>query len=132
MYSIKHLFSGSYWFSQPESATALSLWLYVALFFGLLIAGLVVRLIARVQTDNARRTLMYRWSSLGLTMGLFGAIWLFFRQERIALFGWRMWLLLWDIVTIVWIYKIVHYMTRRMPEIKKYQEAKQVKEKYLP
>jgi len=42
---------------------------------------------------------------------------MFFRQERVAFLAWRFWLLLWVVITLIWVFRLARYALKRIPEI---------------
>ena len=87
--SFSNLFHLSYWFSQPQTARGTALFLWVALFGVFFLAGLVLFIIRAKGKDNVKKEIFRRFGNFGLTIGLLGFVWLFFRQERAAFIAWR-------------------------------------------
>jgi len=75
---------------------------------------------------------MKRTGNFGMTMGLLGLLWMFFRQESVAFLAWRFWLLLWVLMAVWWLARILEYIVKRIPQIKKEKEARHKMQKYLP
>ncbi len=121
-----------YWFSEPFTARGLALWLLVGLFLLFIAKGLVFKILSQFQTDKLKKLIFKRSGSFGITMGFFGLLWMFFRQERIAFLAWRFWLLLWVVVTLIWGYRLVCYALKRIPQIKAEEVKRANIEKYLP
>ncbi len=130
--SVLNLLHLDYWFSQPFTARGLTLRLLVGGFLLFIVKGLILKILSQYQNDKAKRLLLKRAGSLGITMGFLGLMWMFFRQERVAFLAWRFWLLLWSVITVIWAYGLARYAFKRIPEINA-EEAKRANlEKYLP
>ena len=129
---LKNLLDWSYWFYQPFSAYGWVLWFWVLAFLALVLAGLILRTWSNIHADNAVKTALRRFASLGMTMGFFGLVWLFFRQQRAILLGWRFWLVVWAVIFIWWLVKCLIYVVKRLPAIRAQQAKRELTEKYLP
>lgn len=130
--NITNLIKLDYWFSQPFTARGLTLWLLVGVFLLLIVKGLVLKIVSQYKDDKFKKLFFKRFGSFDITMGFFGLMWMFFRQERVAFLAWRFWMLLWSIVAIIWIYRLARYVIKRIPEIKAEEEKRVSIEKYLP
>jgi len=130
--SILNLLKLDYWFSQPYIAYGNVKWFWVMLFLVLVLAGLVFRILQNAGQDNACKEIFRRASNLGLTIGLVGIIWLFFRQQRVPFLAWRFWLLFLIVGGIWWIIKLSLYYFKRLPAIKAEKQQRELKNKYLP
>ncbi len=130
--SVFNLLKLDYWFSQPYVAYGNVKWFWVILFLALVLAGLIGKMIQNYQNEQARQALWQRFSNLGLTVGLLGIIWLFFRQERVPFLAWRFWLLILMVAAAVWLTKLIIYAFKRLPEIKAEKQERELKNKYLP
>lgn len=130
--NIKNLFDIYYWFREPYSATGLSLWLLVGGFLFLILSGIALQISAQYVKAKTQSVLLKKISSLGLTMGILGLLWMFFRQERVAFLAWRFWWIILAAASAWWVYKIIWYATKRAPALKIEQEKKERMEKYLP
>ncbi|HSR89465.1 MAG TPA: hypothetical protein VLK22_03695 [Candidatus Udaeobacter sp.] len=130
--SISNLFHLDYWLAQPFTARGLTLWILVGGFLVLVMAGLVFKILSQYQQQKAQKSLLSRLGSFGITMGFLGLVWMFFRQERAVILAWRFWILLWLIGGIVWLYRLLYYALKRIPEIKAEEIKRANLEKYLP
>lgn len=130
--SILNIFKLSYWFHQPFVAHGWSLRGWVILLLLLILAGIVGKIWQLRQSEKIFRQICNRMSNISLAAGLFGLLWLFFRQEAVPFLAWRFWLififggLLWSII------RTIRYLIKRYPEIKAEQANKALQEKYLP
>lgn len=129
---IKNLLDWSYWFYQPFTARGGAMWFFVILFLVLVLFGLTAKIARLYGQDKCYKEIFRRAGNAGITMGLLGLLWLFFRQERVAFFAWRFWLLLWLVGAIIWVVKIVMYLVKRVPAIKEEQAKRSAMDKYLP
>lgn len=130
--NITNLLKLDYWFYQPFTARGLTLWLLIGGFLFFIVAGLVFKILSQYQNEKSKRLILKRAGSLGITMGFLGLLWMFFRQERIVILALRFWLLLWLVVTVFWVYRVVRYAIKRIPEIKAEEARRANVEKYLP
>ncbi len=130
--SVLNLLHLDYWFSQPFTARGLALWLLVGIFLLFVVKGLILKILSQYQENKSLKTFFRRSGNLGLAMGFLGLLLMFFRQEHIPFLAWRFWLLLWVVVTVIWVYHLARYALKRMPEIKAEEERRISIEKYLP
>lgn len=129
---IKNLFSINYWLSQPIPAYGATLWILVGGFLFFIIVGLVLRIVVQTNRDKAIKTALKRLSNFGMTMGLLGLMWMFFRQQNVFFLSWRFWLLILIGISAWWLVRILEYVVRRLPVIKQEQAEREMKTKYLP
>ncbi|MBU0546347.1 hypothetical protein KKA13_03785 [Patescibacteria group bacterium] len=130
--SVLNLFYWSYWFNQPYIARGWVMWVWVGGFLGLVLTGIIMRMMSQIKEDNLIKEVFRRFSNLGVVMGVCGLVWLFLRQQRVPFLAWRFWLLFWLIILIWWLVKVLRYSIKRIPEIKREQTERMAKEKYLP
>jgi amino acid transporter len=130
--SIKNFFYSSYWLSQPLIARGALAWVWFGFFASIVLAGIVLFVLRQYEKDSLKKEVYKRFGVIGLTMGMLGLVWFFFRQERIPFFSWRFWLLPWLPITAWWVYRVIHFTTKRVPVIRAQQLQKSIKDKYLP
>ena len=130
---ITNIFKTSYWFYQPFIAIGAVKWLWIIGFLVLVLVGLVAYIVrANKQYSDRVRGVLLRIGNFGAVTGLFGLLWMWFRQEAVPFLAWRFWLLLWLILFIWWGIKILYYIYKRVPAIQQELAHKIAKEKYLP
>ncbi len=61
-----------------------------------------------------------------------GVIWGFFRQEAIPMLGARFWVLSLFIIDLIWLFYIIKYGVKQLPQERKAQAEKKQFAKYLP
>ncbi len=122
----------SYWFQQPMTARGWVMWFWALMFLALILAGLLAKIVRQIKKDNELKEVLRRLGDLWLAAGLLGLLWMFFRQERIAFFAWRFWLLFWLLLFVSWHLKIIKYIIKRLPEIKREKWEREMRQKYLP
>ncbi len=132
VYTWGHLFTASYWFSEPLTVHGWLFVVLVALFGGLLIAGLAAIVFGKKWYVGPMKEILRRVGNLAATAGFLGTVWLVFRQEMIPFFAWRFWLLAIVIMIVFWLSSILRYTLVRMPKILAEQSARATQEKYLP
>jgi hypothetical protein len=130
--NLKHLLDWSYWFYQPFTAQGGVMWFFVIFFLALVLFGLSAKITRLYQMDKWYKEILRRVGNAGITMGLLGILWLFFRQERVAFLAWRFWLLLWTVCAIIWLVKIVRYLLKRVSTIRQEEQKRSSLNKYLP
>lgn len=130
--NLTNLLQSSYWFSQPEAAVRSVRWVSLGLFLLLCLGGLVLIYLRNYRPDKAERAVFGRLSTWSLTVGIIGLLWFSFRQEKVLFLGWRFWWVFWGIIFLAWLYKIVYYLIKRLPQIKVENKERKSKEKYLP
>ncbi len=126
------LFSWTYWFQQPLITSGWAMWFFVLTFLGLVLLGLIAKILRLYRSDKLEKEVLNRFGSWGIATGLVGLIWFFFRQERVAFFAWRFWLLGWVVWTGVWITKNILYSVKRVPIIRQEASEREIRNKYLP
>jgi len=127
-----NLFSLSYWFSQPEPALGLVKWLLVLSFLSLVLVGLILRILLINKKDKIIKEIYRRLSNVGFTVGIFGLLWMFFRQENVLFLAWRFWIIVIGLIFILSLIKVCNYIFKRVPEIKAENIKRLEKQKYLP
>ena len=130
--SYRNLLKMDYWFSQPYIAHDFAFWVVLIFFLGLILAGIVLFFLKSYNQDKANKVILSKLGNFGVSMGLLGLMWLFFRQQRVSFLAWRFWLLLWLLIAVWWATKILKYALKRLPQIKQEKEAKARLDKYLP
>jgi len=128
----KHFLFGSYWLTQPMTARGLVALYWWVFFLVVTIVGVLCLVIAWQRKSSASALVLKRYGDAGLTMGIVGALFFFFRQEQVFFFAWRIWLLLWLIVLIAWIIPITLYLFQRVPKIADDKRERAMREQYLP
>ncbi len=124
----------SYWFSLVPGELDSSAQRFFTLIFALVfIVGVVGKIFASNKVQDKLIARVYRKiGSLGITMGIFGFLMLFFFYQEIYLLNARFWFLLWLGVLVVWLWRVVHLARVKIPQIKKTLSEQQEFEKYLP
>ncbi|MFH1789684.1 MAG: hypothetical protein ABH832_01300 [bacterium] len=130
--SISNLFYINYWFGQPREARGIVLVVYISVFLLLIILGIGARVFVAYKNDRVVKQILRRFSAFGMTMGMIGMMWMFFRQQKIVFLAWRFWVLLWILLAIFWMIRILKYVIKRVPEIRKEQIHEEKRRKYLP
>lgn len=129
---ILNIFKSAYWVRQPVPAAGLVKWFWVFGFLGLVLAGLILYIVRQKTKDKITKEIYRRFANLGLTIGIFGLVWTFFRQEMIPILGMRVLLILLGIIFAFWLYKVLKYTIYRAPKIRKENLEREALNKYLP
>jgi hypothetical protein len=130
--NITNIFEWSYWFYQPFIARGNTVWIWVSIFLFCVLAGLICKFIAQKAEVKYKKRIINSFANVGLSAGLFGLLWLFFRQERVPFLAWRFWLLIIVGGALFVVIKNLKFIIKRLPAIRAEQAEKAVKEKYLP
>jgi hypothetical protein len=91
-----------------------------------------LKIVASRRHEKVMKKVYHRFGNVALFLGILYGIWIFFRQEEVPIFSGRFWLLIVIIITLWWLYKVIYYLQKRVPEIKRQNEERMKKEKYLP
>jgi hypothetical protein len=130
--SISNILDWSYWFHQPFIARGASMWIWVGIFLGSVLAGLILKIVQQRVQEKYLKKVLDSFGTIGLSVGLTGLLWLFFRQEIVPFFAWRFWLVLIFGLAIWRIIVQVIFLARRVPQIRVEHQTKELTEKYLP
>lgn len=130
--NLAKLFNWSYWFQQPLITNGWAMWFFILTFLGLVLLGLVAKIMRLYRPLKLEKEVLNRFGNWGISAGLVGLIWFFFRQERVAFFAWRFWLLGWTVWIGVWLVKNILYAVKRVPVIRREASERELKNKYLP
>lgn len=122
----------SYWFHQPFVARGNTVWIWVIIFLAAIFSGLILKFIQQKIEEKYKQKMLNSFANLGLTAGLLGLLWLFFRQEAVPFLAWRFWLLFIVIYAGYIVLKNIKFVVTRLPEIRAEHTAKKIQEKYLP
>ncbi len=104
-------------------------------FGALLIIGLIAHLVMRKREKNIathKIRLLQKLSTYLLTVGIVGFVLILIRQQRIYFLSMPVFLYLWFVASLVWLFFIIRWSKKRLPQIKEEKQKKQQKEKYLP
>lgn len=134
MIDIRPFLSLDFWFGTNVSGiTSGSQQFLFAIFAVLLVLGAIIRMVASRQNLDKYVTAMFaKLGNMGVVMGAFGLVILFFSYEQVAFLGNRFWYLIWIICLIWWIVRIVIYATKTVPKLKEEAEEKEKQNAYIP
>jgi len=129
--TILHLLSPAYLFNRSLGPFRSDL-AYIVL--GLIIAGMLFSLIYRricKKGDLFAKKVAHQVFNLALIMGFFGLLLLFVRQEGATYISAPIFLLIWAIITALWLIKIARYRFVVVPKRREQLSAEAQKKKYL-
>jgi len=130
---MSNLLTLSYWFSRTApKLTGTQFNIIVGVVVGLIILGVVFKIIMMVNKLVPLRKMWRRLGNLFITMGMLVGLSLFFTQTATPLLGARWWFLLWLLVALVWAGYITYYGIWQMPKILKADAEHKEFAKYLP
>jgi hypothetical protein len=98
----------------------------------LIAGGAVFKFLEKKTLDKIKSEIYRRFGNVLLGLSFFLVFWFFFRQQHIPFLAWRFWWLLALFFAVSSILKTLRYMLKRIPEIRKFEEEKKMREKYLP
>ena len=130
--NLMNFFNLSYWFSQPDPALGFTKWFLVLSFLGLVLVGLVLRILLVKQKDKIIKDIYRRLSNIGFTIGVFGLLWMFFRQESVVFLAWRFWIIVIGFSFALLLIKVLNYIFKRVPKIKEENQKRLERQRYLP
>lgn len=130
--SFSNLFKYSYWFVSPLSPSVKALWI-MGIFFTLFIIFGVFALYRRAHAiDGVSRGVWRRFAGWAFTAGIFGYFFWFARYEQVLIFRDRYWLLIWLVITLVWLGFVVRHAKKRAPALNTKAREEAYRERYLP
>lgn len=130
--NVLNLLKLDYWFSQPYIAYGTVKWFWIVLFLFFVLLGIVAKFWEVLRAEKNLKRVFKSFAATFWSIGVFGLLWMFFRQEHVPFLAWRFWLLL-IFVFVVWRQFVnIKFLVKRYPQIKKENEARELKEKYLP
>ena len=124
-----------YWLNAHPVPLGPSLVGGILMFFGwFLVVALILRLIARgLKKDDALKAgICRRFARLMAYTGVIGLLLLLFAYEQSPLLGMRVWVLCLFVAFVAWLVKIIIYVVRDYPGLKKDVLERKRLEKYLP
>lgn len=130
--NIGNIFKWSYWFYQPFVAEGNVRLFWIIFSLTCILAGLVFKVLKFTRINDVPKKILYRLSNTFLLFGLGVLLWFMFRQQGVALFAFRFWLLVLGGLVIWRVYAVIGYVKKRVPEIKQQQVRREVFNKYLP
>ncbi len=124
----------SYWFSFDYAVVdGVGGKIVFATFLVLVLIGIFSRMVAEHKTDDKYMKIVGRkFSNIFVTMGFVGMLFFFFSFEHISFFGARFWYLIWLIGVAVWIFYLVRFVRKDVPEKRKKDLAHVERMKYMP
>ncbi len=130
--SIFNLLRIEYWFSQPYILYGGAKWFWIFFILVLIIGAVVFKFLQNKTMDKIKAEIYHRFGGILTGMSFFLVFWFFFRQQHIPFLAWRFWWLIALFFAVSSALKTMKYMLKRIPEIRKFEEEKQMREKYLP
>lgn len=133
MYSIKNIFSLSYWFGQAPLLGSTAFWVMIIIFGLFLLGAIILKILAQSpRYDVFVRRGLKKISRLLCWMGVWGLIIVFFRYEFTPILSRRFMLGLWFIGLVVWVIFIVKFFLKIIPKQVAEKMEKERLKKYLP
>ena len=128
-----NLLTLSYWFNlAPGPFLSYYLRIIYSVIGLLLTFGIISGLfIKKNEKDILLQKFWRKIQAFCLTIGIISLLLVFSRQQRIGFIGMPFFLLLTFIGALYWAYRIVNYLTKKIPVKRKEQQQKKEKEKYL-
>lgn len=103
-------------------------------FFALLVViGIALKLYKETQRlEKYRGSLLEKLSSFFISLGVIGIGLSWLRYERVQILSARFWLIGWLILAGCWLYPIIKYWLKIVPQARKRSEEHKLYNKYLP
>jgi hypothetical protein len=130
--SILNLFHWSYWFSATLPAAGWVKVVLIVLPLIFIVIGIALKVFSGITKDTLMKKIYSRFAIISLFFGILSGLWVFLRQEETPIFSARVWPLLILLITLWWLYRVIRYVVKRVPEIRKQNAERMEKEKYLP
>lgn len=104
------------------------------IFFGVLaLIGIGVKIYKETRDlEKFQANFLDKVISYLITLGLLGIGLTWLRYERVQILSARFWLMAWLIIAAAWLYPIVKYRLKVVPEARKRSDEKKLMQKYLP
>lgn len=130
--SLLNLLKIEYWFSQPYILYGGDKWFWWGFILVLIVVAAIFKFLENKTMDKIKSEIYRRFGNVLTGMSIFLVFWFFLRQQHIPFLAWRFWWLLALFFAVSSALKTMRYMLKRIPEIRKFEEEKQMREKYLP
>lgn len=121
-----------YWFSQPYILYGNARWYWLFFILVLIIGAFVFKYFQKNTLDKIKAEIYRRFGNVLTGMSMFLVFWFFLRQQHVPFLAWRFWWLFALFFAVSSTLKTMRYMLKRIPEIRKFEEEKKLREKYLP
>lgn len=130
---MNQLLSTSFWFDvRPLPFATLYLWIFIGILAAAIIFGFAC---VYIRAKKSGPLAWKVWSKLvhwAFSFGLVGLILVFFKEERIIYLGMRVWLILWGLISLLWLGFVLKFILVETPKIKEEKRRKEEIKKYLP
>lgn len=130
-----NLLTSAFWLTiYPPNLNFWSAIVFLAISFGMLVAGLVLAFLANKNKKADKHSTIGRFKLVNwfVLWSLVLLFWTFFAYERINLFGAPFWLILIFAGAVIWMVFIILYFKKTLPAIRQREAEKIAKQKYLP
>jgi len=132
---IKPLLSFSYWFNTTAIPflPAVNKLVLITL-YGLLIAGIACAAYAKLgkKLEKDLKRLLRKYAGALTTAGVVGLMFYAFTWQRVPFLSMRFFFVLWFALFAYWIWTIIRFQTKELPERRKMREEQAKREKWLP
>ena len=129
---LKEISNKFFWLAQPSSFLSQTDQNFAYFFLGLLVVGIIFRLLAWRSKNEPNRKVFRRIWYFGLTIGLIGLSWFFFRYENTPILSVRAWMGVDLIAGLVWLLFILKFVIFDYRSLKSEYNRELLKNKYLP
>lgn len=133
MFDIVKFLKPAYLFEYRPFTTNSTIKIMAIFFAVFIVIAIAVKILERVKKlEKYQNKILEKLCSFFSGLGIIGLLITWARYERVLIFSSRYWLLVWLAILIVWLYPIIKYWIKVMPEAKKQSEQKKAFQKYLP
>jgi hypothetical protein len=133
MPNFQRLFDLNFWFSLRPNPLGPKGTIFVLIFFGLItLIGVIFALLPAVKKGDALILRFFRKAfNQFFIMGVIGFVLFFLSYEQIFFLGSYFWYLLWFIGFAVWSVFTIHFLIKKIPQVKEEREKQKRFQKYL-
>src|SRR3989344_905002 len=114
---LKYFFNPSHLFSlRPPAMNMRAILILSVTFVLLIIFGIFSQIMTKKTKDGLKIKGWRQFFHLCFTMGIIGLVYLFFAAEGVTLFSNRFLLIIWLVITLIWLGFIIKYMILDVPK----------------
>lgn len=130
---LKYFFNPSHLLTlRPPAMQGRALIILGVAFGILIIIGVISKMMAKKTNDGLKMKGWERLFHLFLTIGILGFVYLAFAWQGVILLAGRFWLIILEIIAIVWLAFIGKYMYLEVPKLRKKINKERNFDKYIP
>lgn len=133
MFSPLKFFNPPYLFELRPYTYPSTIKLMLIFFVLMVVIGLALKVWQKIKKlEKYQAKLLQKYFSFLVLMGFWGILLTWLRYERVYIFSSRLWLIVWLLVVGLWLYTIIKYQFKVVPQAQKQAENRKLFQKYLP